>query len=134
MENKKNVVVALLLSLFLDAIIILITIAMCLTGPMTDAIQDQLVALRNGDINKAYSYLATNTASTITLDDFKDYIKRFPILMNNVSASFSEKQFEDDKGYAKGTLKSADGKKATIEYLLAKENRQWKIVGIHVYE
>lgn len=119
---------------FIVYVVLLVTLVIYLTSPMTQAIQNQLAALRHGDIEKAYTYLASETTSTVSLENFKNYIARYPVLTQNTTASFPERKFENDKGYAKGTVESADGKKAVVEYLLAKENNQWKIVAIRVVE
>ena len=80
----------------------------------------------------AYSYMADEKTSGVSFDDFKNYINSHPAILNNVSASFPEREMQDDNAHAAGSMKTKDGKKYDVEYMLIKENNQWKIIGLRI--
>jgi hypothetical protein len=125
-------IVGSVMAAILCYVTLLIAIILCFTNPMTNAIYDQLSALQSGDTNKAYSYMASEKTTNVSLNDFNKFIQRFPIMSHYKKASFPEHKYENDNGYVKGTLKSNDNKEVTVEYLLLKENKIWKIVAIHM--
>lgn len=101
---------------------------------MTTPIREQLSAIQANNPDKAYSYMADETKTTVSLDNFKNYISRYSPLMTYKSISIPERQINNDRGYAKITLTTNDGTKTTFEYLLIKENGIWKILAIHAPE
>lgn len=113
-------------------VILFISLILYFTSPMTKTIQDQLTALRESDMNKAYSYMASETKTTVSLGDFKKYIAHYPVIMTNSSISMPERKIENENGYAKVILKTNDGKETIIEYRLVKEGDAWKIVALRV--
>jgi TM2 domain-containing membrane protein YozV len=115
-------------------IILLMSLLFYFTGPMTTTIREQLTALQANDVDKAYSYMANETKADVSLDTFKKYISHYPQMTNYKSISIPERQINNDKGYAKVTLETNDGKKTTFEYNLTKENGVWKILVIHAPE
>lgn len=115
-------------------IILLMSLLFYFTGPMTTTIREQLTALQANDVDKAYSYMADETQADVSLDKFKNYISHYPIMTNYKSISIPERQINNDKGYAKVTLETNDGKKTTFEYDLTKKNGVWKILAIHAPE
>lgn len=115
-------------------IILLMSILLYFTGPMTTTIREQLTALQANDMDKAYSYMANETKADVSLDKFKNYISHYPTMTNYKSISIPERQINNDKGYAKVSLETNDGKEITFEYMLKKENGIWKILAIHAPE
>lgn len=114
-------------------VIFLIMIVLYATGGLTDTVQNQLAALRSGDVEKAYySYTSKDFQTNTSLDDFKKFIDHYPALKNNKSASFTEREVKNSEGMLKGTLKSNDGATTPIEYRLIKERDAWKIIGIQL--
>jgi hypothetical protein len=111
-------------------VVVVIVIAMLLRSGLTTAINKQLAELRAGDTEKAYSYTSTDFRGATSLTDFEAFINHYPALKDNKSATFTEKETKDDTGLVKGTLYSTDGSSTPIEYLLVKENGEWKIEGI----
>lgn len=112
--------------------IIIGVIAYYATGGLVSTINNQLSALKSGDIEKAYSYTAKDFQNVISLEDFKKFIKKYPSLSNNESASFTTREIQNKEGTVKGTLKAKDGAVTPIEYRLIKENDQWKILFIRL--
>lgn len=102
------------------------------TAPLFQIIRDQLNSLSLGNIKKAYDAFASKEfKETTTLDAFKEFIQRYPILLNHTSIDFKNPLIGNDKGKVKVDLKNA---KETVpfEYSLGMENGVWKIWGIYV--
>lgn len=126
------IIVGSIITALIVYIILIIMLVIYFTGPMMNVIQNQLVSLRSGDIDKAYSYMAEKTKENISASTFKKFVENYPIMKSNVSSSFSERKVENNEGYAFGMLQAKDGAKATVEYKLIKENNNWKILSIHI--
>lgn len=114
--------------------IFLISLLLVLTSPMTNVIKDQLTALRASDMNKAYSYMANESATSINLEKFKKYVVNHPAIINNKHIDIDEREIRNHQGYVKATLVTNDGMKTTVEYALIKENGAWKILALRVGE
>jgi TM2 domain-containing membrane protein YozV len=128
------IVVGSIIAVLLVYIILLISLIMYFTGPMTITIREQLTALQANNMDKAYSYMANETKASVSLVHFKNYISHYPAMSNYKNISIPERQINNGKGYAKVTLETNDGKKTTFEYALTKENGVWKILAIHAPE
>lgn len=116
----------------LTAIVLIIAIAMYATSSLTDVIENQLTALKAGDLEKAYTYTSKDFQNVTSRNDFERFIDHYPSLKNNKSVSFNSKEISNDIGIVKGALYSTDGATTPIEYRLVKENNEWKIMGIAV--
>lgn len=68
----------------------------------------------------------------LTLGDFEAFVKRYPILANNTSHSFSNRSIKDKVGTVEGTLSDARGATTPVQYRLVKENDNWRIIYIHI--
>lgn len=113
-------------------IVLIIILALYATRGLTDVINDQLVALRSGDVSKAYSYTSKDFQNVTSLPDFEKFVEHYPALKNNDKANFTSKEITEDTGTVKGTLHSKEGASTPVEYRLIKENGEWKIMGIQV--
>lgn len=113
-------------------IIMIFTLVMYLTSGLVDAIDNQLTALRSGDIEKAYSYTSKDFQKSTSINDFKQFLKQYPSLKENQSAFFNMREVKNNTGYVQGTLTAKDGAKTPIEYRLIKEDGSWKILNIRV--
>lgn len=113
-------------------VILLVTLLVCFTSSMMDTVRNQLQALRRGDINTAYSYMSAVTKETLSLNHFEKFVSNYPIMTSNISASFPERRMINNEGYAIAILKAKNGANATVEYRLIKENKNWKILSIHI--
>ncbi|WP_392538646.1 DUF4864 domain-containing protein [Legionella sp. 227] len=115
------------LLLYVGTIFIIIFLLM---SGLTYPINQQLSALKSGDIEKAYSYTSKDFQKATSLTDFKKFINQYPSLKNNASAFFNERIIENNIGIVKGTLTAQDGAKTPIEYRLIWEDGAWKILNI----
>lgn len=127
-------IIGSLIAVLFVYIILLMSLIFYFTGPMTTTIREQLTALQENDMNKAYSYMANETKDNVSLGTFKNYISHYPAMTNYKSISIPERQINNDKGTAKVTLETNDGKETTFEYDLIKENGVWKILAIQAPE
>jgi len=128
------IIVGSIIAVLFVYIILLMSLLFYFTAPMTTTIREQLTALQANDVDKAYSYMANETKADVSLDKFKNYISHYTTMTNYKSISIPERQINNNKGYAKVTLETNDGKKTTFEYVLTKENGVWKIVAIQAPE
>ncbi|KTC81154.1 TM2 domain protein [Legionella cherrii] len=101
-----------------------------LISGLTYPINQQLSALKSGDLEKAYSYTSKDFQKATSLADFKKFINQYPSLKNNASAFFNERIIKNNIGIVKGTLTAKDGAKTPIEYCLIWEDGTWKILNI----
>lgn len=128
------IIIGSIIAVLFIYIILLISLIFYFTGPMTSTIREQLAALHANDMDKAYSYMANETKASVSLETYKKYISHYPIMMNYKSISIPERKIDNDKGFAKVTLETADGKISTFEFALIKENDVWKILAIQAPE
>ena len=89
----------------------------------------QLTALRNNDIDRAYSYCSLRfSESQLAEKIFLDLVEDYPILKN--AKEFSSMDRSKNVGgitILKGTITGQDGSKLPAEYQLVRENEKWKI-------
>jgi TM2 domain-containing membrane protein YozV len=101
-------------------------------GGLAVVAQEQLAALRTGDYEKAYSYTSSDFKKEISLSDFTQFINANPALKNNISASFPEREVNNNVGIIRGTLTFSDGKTIPIEIQFIKEEGNWKIIYLYL--
>ncbi len=111
---------------------LLLTFVFSATSGLITSVEGQLIAIRAGDISKAYSYTSSDFQKSTSLEDFKKFLEKAPALTNNKSVSFPSRSFKNNQGAVTATLVSKDGKETTVEYELVKENNEWKVINIHV--
>lgn len=118
--------------LFIIAVIIglIVALAIYATSGLTDTVNQQLSALRQGDIKKAYSYTSKSFQEHTSLAQFTGFVKKYPGLENNQSASFNNREINNGIGILKGELTAKNGGVIPIQYQLVKEEDQWKILSI----
>lgn len=108
----------------------IIMFAIYLTNDLVTIIEKQLIAARANNFQESYSYTAKDFQRSTSLDTFKQFLNQYPPLSHNASMSFSKREMNNNRGVVVGTLKAEDGTVIRIQYLLIKENNQWKILGI----
>lgn len=99
------------------------------TSGLIRPIQNQLNALGHGDMKLAYAYTSREFQRTVSFEDFKKIINQYSSLKNNASFSWSKREFQNNKGFVKGILRSKNNIVLPIEYHLIKEDGEWKILG-----
>lgn len=94
--------------------------------------QDQLTAIRENDLQKAYAMTTAGFRNQTTFQTFKEYIDSYPVLRQNKAVDFNEVKIEDDFGYLHGSIEAKDGSVMEIEYQFVKEDGKWKIQAIRL--
>lgn len=134
MTTGKKILIgcAIALGVFVVGIAAIIALALFSTKGLPEVANQQLTALRSGDMAKAYSYTSKDFQNTTSLDKFKEFVDSYPSLKNNESSSFSNRKIENDQGTLEGTLKAKDGGVTPIIYHFVKENNDWKILNMQL--
>lgn len=125
-------VVMLVLSLFILYIVAVASFSFYATSGIVTVAENEMAALQAHDINRAYSYTSRDFQSTNSLEIFKNFIDQFPALKNNKDYSFTSRSIENNVGTVAGTIESVDGSMLSIEFMLIKEDDEWKIQNLHV--
>lgn len=103
------------------------------TESLVDTVDNQLEALRDHDIDKAYlTYTSREFKNTTSIEQFRDFLEAFPVFLENQSAHFTERSISHNIGTLKGTLTSSDHISTPIEYKVIKEDGRWKILSIRL--
>lgn len=110
-------------------IILVVVLALVLTKSISDVVNKQLQALRQGDMITAYALTSKDFRNSTSLADFEKFVSNYPALKNNAKASWSSREINNGQGSLKGELIAIDGGVTPIEYRLVKENDEWKILG-----
>ncbi|MBV8802504.1 MAG: DUF4864 domain-containing protein, partial [Gammaproteobacteria bacterium] len=74
-------------------VMLLVMLVLYATSGLTETVNNQLTALRSGDIVKAYSYTSKAFQAAVSLDDFKKFVDQYSELKNNKSVSFTDREF-----------------------------------------
>ncbi len=91
-------------------------------------VNDQLSALRNNDIDRAYSYCSLEFQKSISREDFLTMVESYPILKNGKEfTSMDRNKHAGGPTVLKGTIVGQDGSKLPVEYQLVREKEKWKI-------
>ncbi|KTC91219.1 DUF4864 domain-containing protein [Fluoribacter dumoffii] len=130
--KKTLMVIGVIAAWFLLFVGTVFTIVLFLTNSLIYPINNQLKALKTGNIEKAYSYTSKDFQKATSLGDFNKFLNQYPSLKSNESTFFNIRSIENNLGFVKGTLTAKDGAKTPIEYRLIWENGGWKILNIKV--
>lgn len=121
-----------LLSLIAILALIAVTAGILFTESLVDVAEHQLEALREGDIQKAYSYTSKDFQAATSLNQFRDFVEAYPVFFNNRSVHFTQRSIEHHIGTLRGNLTSNDHINTPIEYKVIKEDDKWKILSIRL--
>lgn len=113
--------------------LILVSAGILFTERLVDVVDKQLEALRSGNIDAAYQdYTSKDFKNATTLEQFRQFIDTYPILINNHSAQFPQRSIKDHITILKGKLMANDQTTAPVEYRLIKEDGKWKILSVRI--
>lgn len=106
-----------------------------LTQGLVNTANNQLAALRKGNLVAAYSYNSTEYHKVVSLQQYKTWLNQVPELKNNIEASFTNRGLNSyegflNLGFLEGTLTAQDGTKVKVRYLFIKEHGTWRILRI----
>ena len=119
---------------FIGVALTILAIILSLGKPVTNTIASQLKAIKTGNLEKAYyDYTTKEFQKNVSLEQFKQIIRRYTALYNNKTARFNSWKIRNGKeASVKATLKGQDGSTLHAEYKLVKEGSKWKIAAIEL--
>ncbi|CUI17830.1 conserved hypothetical protein [Candidatus Protochlamydia naegleriophila] len=110
-----------------------VTAGILFTERLVDVIDNQLEALRQNDVTKAYyGYTSKDFQAATSQEQFREFIETYPVFLNNQSAHFTQRSIDNNISTLKGNLTSQDHINTPIEYKLIKEDDKWKILSIRL--
>ncbi len=99
---------------------------------MIAVVREQIEALQNKKVDEAYSkYIAKALQKETSLNDFRNYIKNYPAFTDHRRINITDPYIENGIGRLVVELENEKGI-TVVEYAVAQEEGQWKIVGMHV--
>lgn len=104
------------------------------TQGIANAANDQLLNIKAGNIDKAYSMTTKAFQNETSLEQFKALVNQFPVLNDFKEVTFWERKVENNTGYLSGTIESNSGAKMKLEFQLIKEDGKWKIQAMRLSE
>lgn len=103
-----------------------------ITSQMINLVKNQLQALRNREMVDAYyGFVSKDFQQETSRDDFEDFIKEHPVLVNYRSISSEEGRVENNRGYVTLALENEKGA-YLLEYTLSRELGEWKVFSLKV--
>lgn len=97
------------------------------------AVSDQVSALRHGDIAAAYACTSSEFRYVTSLEEFTSFVEHYKSLGDNASIKFTSSLDKgDDTGVVDAIVRSKEGEATSINYLLVKEAKEWKILGMEI--
>ncbi len=93
--------------------------------------QQQLKALRQNDINKAYDFLSDDLKKEIPFDTFQKFININPTFTRHQSVNILEPDAEKNEGFLKARLQKGN-ETMEVEYAFQKMDGQWKVTGMQI--
>ncbi len=96
-------------------------------------IEDELLAMKSGNLNKAYSYTSEAFRESTSRNSFIRFVAAYPALRSNLGfVNVSRNDISAIKQEVKGRLNGRHAKDLLVEFDLVKEQRNWKILSIDV--
>ncbi|MCI0416207.1 DUF4864 domain-containing protein [bacterium] len=117
----------LLLLIFGAAIGIFVYYIFKVTGDPLKVVNMQLNALKENNMEKAYSYCSENFKQITNYQSFQDFVSGNPQLKNSKEFTSNNREIEQGVAKLKGNLVSMEGSASPAEYHLVKEGRSWKV-------
>lgn len=113
------------------AVVVFIVLFKVTSGPM-EVVNLHLSALRNGDIEKAYSHCSGAFRQNTNLEAFKSFVNDNPLLMKASEFTSSNRKISNGVAELTGTVKGTDGSSQPAEFHLVQETQVWKIQYIYL--
>lgn len=121
-----------ILLIILAIIVVAVGLVFYFTSGLSSTAEKQLSDIKAGNMEAAYSLTSKEFQQVTSIETFKSYVEKFPILKDYKSIKFTERKIESNVGYLAGTIEGTDGTKMKIEYQLVKEDGKWKIQAINL--
>jgi hypothetical protein len=104
---------------------------MIFTAGLPKSANTMFADIKAGKIEQAYTATAKEFQSATTLDQFTAFVQGTKLNMYK-SASWTEREVNNNQGILKGTVTLEDNTKLPFEINLIKEDGQWKIFTMNV--
>lgn len=132
--KKKPMPIWFKIAAFLAVLALIgVTAGILFTESLVDIVDNQLEALRQKDLSKAYyDYSSKDFQAATSFDQFRNFVEAYPVFLNNQTAHFAQRSIEHNIGTLKGNLTSQDHVNTPIEYKLIKDDGKWKILSIRL--
>lgn len=102
-------------------------------APLFDVIKQQLAAMRQRDLEKAYKgYTSVEFQSSTPFEAFAAFVNNQPPLSHNKGISFGDLTFDNNVAAVTGILQSEEGNDYRVEYSLVQDGDDWKIQHIQI--
>lgn len=102
-----------------------------LTSEPVKVIHAHLDAINQGDYSRAYSYLSSTLKATQSLEDFRSFVERYPVLKTS-GAAFHSRSISNQVATIRGKLTGKNGDVVTVRYRLVKERGHWVIEAVRL--
>lgn len=113
-----------------SVILLIIALAFWATSGLLTPVENQIYAIKRGDLNDAYAFTSKQFQQNTSFNQFQQFVNANPVLKNNKSMSFNERTIDTGIGTLSGRLTAFDGTITPVQYKLVKENDDWKILSI----
>jgi hypothetical protein len=101
------------------------------TQVITVPVEEHLKQLKEGEIDKAYEQTSSEFKKTTSLDQYKDFLTRYPAFTGNESFKSTKSSFAGNIGTVVIEIQSEAGQ-TVANYTLISENGIWKIQGVFI--
>lgn len=132
-KKGLGVLGALIYGVFI-ILLVLMSIIMYASSGLVHTLREELSSLHSGDIEKAYSFNSKAFKAATSLEHFKEFVKKYPVLTHNDHVTITDRNVQYKNGVSTGiveaSLLSKDGLSTSVTYSFIKENEAWKIQGI----
>lgn len=106
-----------------------------LSEDLIDTVEDQLKAIRNGQITEAYyDFTSQQFQNATSLEQFHEFIKQYPAFADNRHIHFNDRNAHDDGATLDAVMTTSGGQKSLVKYKLVKQSEKWKIFSIKIQD
>ncbi len=114
---------------------VFVLVASLVTSEPSTTIEEQLTALRENHMTKAYyDYTSRSFQDAVSLEHFRQFIEQHPVFSESRSVRFIKHNIEVGGDTLEAVLTSHKGVELPVQYRLTKEGDKWKILSIKFEE
>lgn len=104
-----------------------------LSEDITDTVEDQLKAIRKGEISEAYhNFTSKRFQDSTSFDIFEQFVHKYPAFSENKSIQFNDRNVNDHIGILETILITTNNEHIPVEFKLVKEADKWKILSLRI--
>ncbi len=103
-----------------------------LTSILVEPVSKYLEALRNKNIDAAYGYTSDEFRASTPLPAFQKFVEAYPALTEYTEFSSDTANMNGEEGLITGYLLWNNQKAALVEFIMAKEDGDWKIYRMQI--